>query len=130
MDQSRARVVFQDIDGCLNAPSGPLPDGPGQSPTAEQARLLREIGRAMDDSRVSEVVLNTGRSLNAMDFVIEALGSQKLRYTLSEHGAVGFDAKGRVPIDLLELAKQGGSAERAQRYTQLKPIREAISWYS
>ena len=66
-----ARVVFQDIDGCLNTPSGPLPDGAGQSPTSEQARMLQEIGRAIDASSVSEVVLNTGRGLSAMDFIVD-----------------------------------------------------------
>jgi len=124
-----ARVVFQDIDGCLNAPGGPLPDGPGQSASDEQARMLREIGRAIDDSGVSEVVLNTGRGLSAMDFVVAELASRKVRYLLAEHGAVAFDVKRQQPVDLRAIADRGGSAERADRYAQLDPIRDAIDWY-
>lgn len=129
MDWRDTRVVFQDVDGCLNPESGPLPDGPGQSSDAEQARLLDQIGRAIDASVVSHVVLNTGRGLSAIDFIVEAIASRKLRYLLAEHGAVAFDVAKRAPLDLGELAKRRGPPERATRYAQLGPIRDAISWY-
>ena len=88
------QVVFQDIDGCLNTPSGPLPDGAGQVPDAEQAAMLKEIGRAIDDSTVSEVVLNTGRGLRAMDFV-KGLASRKVRYLLAELSSAPFAMRSR-----------------------------------
>lgn len=124
-----ARVVFQDIDGCLNAPSGPLPDGPGRTASDEQARMLREIGRAIDASGVSDVVLNTGRGLNATDFVVAGLASRKVRYLLAEHGAVAFDLKRQRPVDLRGIADRCGPPARAARYAQLDPIRDAIGWY-
>jgi len=129
VDWRNARVVFQDIDGCLNPPNAPLPDGPGRSPDAEQARLLDQIGRAIDTSVVSHVVLNTGRGLSAMDFVVDALASRKVRYLLAEHGAVAFDVTEKRAIDMQRLAKRCGPPERAARYMQLGPIRDAISWY-
>jgi hydroxymethylpyrimidine pyrophosphatase-like HAD family hydrolase len=130
VDWRDARVVFQDVDGCLNPLSGPLPDGPGQSPDAEQARLLDQIGRAIDASTVSDVVLNTGRGLTAMDFIVDSLASTKVRYLLAEHGAVAFDVAGETPIDMRELANRTGPPDRASRYAQLGPIRDAISWYN
>jgi hydroxymethylpyrimidine pyrophosphatase-like HAD family hydrolase len=129
VDWRDARVVFQDVDGCLNTPQGPLPDGPGQSLNSEQARLLAEIGRSIDASRLTEVILNTGRGLSAMDFVVEGLASPKIRYLLAEHGAVGFDIVKQQSIDLSEIAQRVGPADRAARYTQLGPIRDAIAWY-
>lgn len=125
-----ARVVFQDIDGCLDMAGKPLPDGAGQSPSAEQARMLREIGRAIDASSVSEVVLNTGRGLAAMDFVVAELASQKVRYLLAEHGAVAFDVATESTIPLDAIARRSGPPERAARYAQLEPIRSAIDWYN
>ena len=130
MNWRDARVVFQDIDGCLNTPGSPLPDGPGRSPNALQARMLREIGRAIDASCVSDVVLNTGRGLSAMDFIVDGLASRKLRYLLAEHGSVAFDVRRQETIDLREIALRCGSPARAERYEQLGPIRDAISWYN
>jgi hydroxymethylpyrimidine pyrophosphatase-like HAD family hydrolase len=130
LDWRDARVVFQDVDGCLNTSDGPLPDGPGQSPNAEQARMLREIGRAIDDSSVSEVVLNTGRGLSAVDFVVDGLASAKVRYLLVEHGAVAFDIVQHEPVDLRGIAERCGPPDRAARYAQLEPIRDAIEWYN
>jgi HAD superfamily hydrolase (TIGR01484 family) len=125
-----ARVVFQDIDGCLDTAGNPLPDGAGQSPSREQAHLLREIGRAIDASSVSQVVLNTGRGLAAMDFVVAELASRKVRYLLAEHGAVAFDVATESTIDLDAIANRSGPPERAARYAQLAPIRSAIDWYN
>ena len=125
-----ARVVFQDIDGCLDLVGKPLPDGARQTPSREQAQLLREIGRAIDASSVSEVVLNTGRGLAAMDFVVAELASRKVRYLLAEHGAVAFDVLTETTVDLNTIAKRSGPPERAARYAQLEPIRSAIDWYN
>jgi hydroxymethylpyrimidine pyrophosphatase-like HAD family hydrolase len=123
------RVVFQDIDGCLNTPGVAFPDGAGGIASPEQARLLGEIGRAMDASRVTDVVLNTGRGLAAMDFIVDGLASQKVRYLLAEHGAVAFDVTSGCPIDLHAIALRTGHPERTARYAQLVPIRSAIAWY-
>lgn len=125
-----ARVVFQDIDGCLDLVGNPLPDGAGQSPSREQAQLLREIGRAVDASSVSEVVLNTGRGLAAMDFIVAELASRKVRYLLAEHGAIAFDLVTETTVDLNAIARRSGPPERAARYAQLEPIRAAIDWYN
>jgi hypothetical protein len=124
------QLVFQDADGCLNPPQSYLPDGVGQTASREQARMLREIGRAMDDSCVSQVVLNTGRGSACVDFVIEELRSSKIRYLLAEHGAIAIDTADGTHIDLPAIARRDGPPERAAGYTQLDPIRDVIAWYT
>ena len=68
--------------------------------------------------------------MNAMDFIVAGIESRKLRYLLAEHGAVAFDIAKQELIDLREIANRCGPPERAARYAQLGPIRDAISWYN
>ena len=41
------KIVFQDVDGCMNTPdNSDLSEGPGGGLTGEQLVLLAQIGRA------------------------------------------------------------------------------------
>lgn len=124
------KVVFQDVDGCLNTPdASDLSSGPEGGLTTAQQRLLAEIGRAIDASSVLHVVLNTGRSLAAVQYIADAIGSHKVRYLLTEHAAHGFDAHESTVLDLAQLAESWGLRECAARYAGLRQMRSVIDWY-
>lgn len=124
------KVVFQDLDGCINTPDGSdLSSAAEGGLTREQARLLGEIGRAIDASPVEQVVLNTGRTLSAVGYIADAIGSDKIRYWLTEHAAHGFDAFESRELDLPELARRAGLHDRAERYAGLARIAAVIDWY-
>ena len=123
--------MFQDIDGCLNTPdAADLSSGPEGGLTAQQGELLAEIGRAIDASPVESVVLNTGRTHSAVGYIADALGSEKTRYWITEHGAYGYDSVARESLDLPALCASLGHAEIARRYATIARIAEVIDWYN
>lgn len=124
------RVVFQDIDGCMNTPdAADLSSGPEGGLTAQQAELLAEIGRAIDASPLDAVVLNTGRTHDAVGYIAEALASEKTRYWLTEHGAYGYDVGRDRALDLPAICEAAGRSDLAHRYGSLSRIASVIDWY-
>ena len=112
------KVVFQDLDGCINTPDGTdLVSEEAGGLTREQERLLGEIGRAIDASAVEQVVLNTGRTHSAVGYVADAIGSRKIRYWLTEHAAHGYDA-----TFLMALAIERGGPKRENIPTALRDV--------
>ena len=124
------RVVFQDIDGCMNTPdAADLSPGPEGGLSAQQAELLGEIVRAIDASPVDAVVLNTGRTRAAVGYIADALASEKTRYWLTEHGAYGYDVATGEALDLPAICEAAGLSELADRYGSLSRIASVIDWY-
>jgi hydroxymethylpyrimidine pyrophosphatase-like HAD family hydrolase len=124
------KVVFQDVDGCMNTPDATdLSSGPEGGLTEQQAELLGEIGRAIDASPVEAVVLNTGRTHSAVGYIADALASRKTRYWLTEHGAYGYDSQTGEWLDLPALCEAAGRFELAERYASLSRIAALVDWY-
>lgn len=112
------KILFHDVDGCLNADAGtPIPIGDDPLPPNQTARL-EELGRKLDASSIDHFVINTGRSIDDTLAVVESIASHKLRYVIAEHGAVCRDVKSNK-----NLPTQGPLSEK------LILIRSFIDWY-
>lgn len=124
------RLVFQDIDGCLNPASGEdfVPGGIGTL-SHDQKSMLAQIGQAMDQSSLDHVIINTGRNYHDTAFILEALNSKKVQYALLEHSAYAWNVIENTKIDLLKLALSLNQEELAKRYAFLPRIAELIPWY-
>lgn len=112
------KIVFHDVDGCLNSDAGTaIPIGDEPLPANQTARL-KELGRKLDASSIDHFVINTGRSIDDTLAVVESIASHKLRYVIAEHGAVYRDVKVNENI-----STQGLLSEK------LVLIRSFIDWY-
>lgn len=112
------KIVFHDVDGCLNADAGsPIPVC-GESLSINQTAKLRELGRKIDASSIDHLVINTGRSIAETLFLTDVIASRKLQYVIAEHGAVYQDVVNDKP-----LAPSGSMT------STLDLMREFISWY-
>lgn len=124
------RIVFQDIDGCLNPADGePLPPGHVGKLSESQRDMLKMISDAIDESGVQHVVLNTGRDFEDTNFIAEALPTKKVRYLLLEHGAYGYDLLEERRIYLTELAASYGMDHLVFRYESILDIKKIIKWF-
>lgn len=111
------KIVFHDVDGCLNAGAdSPIPVSGSLS--AIQTAKLKELGRKIDASTIDHLVINTGRSIEETLFLTDAIASEKLQYVIAEHGAVYRDIFNDNPLAL------SGSMTAT-----LDLMREFISWY-
>lgn len=122
-------IVFQDIDGCLNTSCGKsLPVG-GQVYTHGQNDMLREIGQAMNLSKVPHIVLCTGRNLHNTLSIYKKLQSEKIRFLIFEHGALGYDLLHKMPLQFYRLAKNISPQSIFPVFKTLKSIEKVIFWY-
>lgn len=112
------KIVFHDVDGCLNADaSSPIPIN-GEPLPPEQTAKLRELGRKLDASSIDHFVINTGRSMEDTLPTVEGIASDKLQYVIAEHGALYRDVKNEEFI-----VPQGPIVGK------LTMIRSFIDWY-
>ena len=112
------KIVYHDVDGCLNADaSTPIPIG-GEPLPLNQSAKLRELGRKLDASSIDYLVINTGRSMEDTLAIARDINSPKLRYIIAEHGAEYHDMKNDKLVEL-----QGSIGGK------LDVIRNFIAWY-
>ncbi len=130
MQTADLRIIFQDIDGCLNPADGEhFSVLPGDSASANQAHMLESINRAIDASPIEHFVLNTGRPLSMVHTVLDHLPTPKARYVLLEHACVLYDRQTETYIDCAQLAEHRGLSDLATRYLQVESIQRLFGWY-
>lgn len=112
------RIVFHDIDGCLNADANTSIPINGERLPLNQSAKLGELGRKLDASSIDHFVINTGRSIADTLNIVEDIASQKLQYVVAEHGAVYWDVVRRE-----SFIPMGSIADK------LELIRSFIDWY-
>ncbi len=129
-DRRAPRIVFQDLDGCLNPEDGEdFPPGAVGVLSSGQERMLEAIARAIAASRVEVVAVNSGRGLADTLYIADKLRGPKLRYLLLEHCAFGYDLVGGRRMDLGELASRLGFTAAARGYGELTRVQDLLAWY-
>ena len=124
---SMRKILFHDVDGCLNTPDGAsLPFEAAQLQPI-QRNALGQLGEVLDKSDIDVMVLNTGRSIAASIFLAEAINSQKLKYIVAEHGAAGYSMDESSHLDLVHHAKDIPHLFTA--YSSLEKIPVLMKWY-
>ncbi|MFT4726365.1 MAG: hydroxymethylpyrimidine pyrophosphatase-like HAD family hydrolase [Granulosicoccus sp.] len=117
------KILFHDVDGCLNAPDGAEIPRADQHFSPQQFQLLHELGQALDASTVDLMVINTGRSLQDTMMLADAIKSSKLQYLIAEHGAVIFDIKNDQPL------KWNSARHTTNSEDPLEQVLAFIQWY-
>lgn len=124
------KIIFHDIDGCLNPPNGE-DFGPGDAGGLSENQLsyLGKLREVLEVKGV-DLVLNTGRNLEDSKAMVDSLSGPRCRYGLFEHGAYGWDFETDQEINLHQLALDQGDNERASKYDDMAIIPKLIRWYS
>lgn len=117
------KILFHDVDGCLNAPDGAGLPLSNQHFSAQQSEQLQALGKALDASMVDIMAINTGRSLEDTKTLIHSINSTKLKYLIAEHGAVIFD------IDNDQALKWHSTRHASNNHDPLEKILAFIQWY-
>ncbi|MDB4223058.1 HAD hydrolase family protein [Granulosicoccus sp.] len=117
------KIIFHDVDGCLNAPDGAEIPRNNQHFSAQQSQLLQALGKALDASMIDIMVINTGRSLEDTKALVNAISSNKLKYLIAEHGAVIFD------IDNDQALIWQSTRHASNKKDPLEQILAFMQWY-
>lgn len=123
------KILFHDVDGCLNASDGRQLANESIDFTAAEESSMAELGVAVEASSLDMMILNTGRSVAATLPMVEAIGCAKLGYVLGEHGAAGFDLRRGREIDLAALARESGQVDLVSAYASLSEVLRLMDWY-
>ncbi|MEM8868710.1 MAG: HAD hydrolase family protein [Verrucomicrobiota bacterium] len=124
------KIVFQDVDGCLNPEEGEhFGVAIGFTLSAQQIEMLGTINQAIDASSLEHFVINTGRFWPILEPIAAHLPSAKLRYFICEHACVIYDRVTGQNLDLVPLAQRYGLTELAARYENLAVMRALLNWY-
>ncbi len=130
MHTADLKIIFQDIDGCLNPADGEhFSVIAGEAVSANQARILEAINQAVEVSPIEHFIINTGRPWGMVQPIMEHLPTSKARYVLLEHACVLFDRHTDTYLDCEQLAHRCGLNELAARYAQVKNIQRLFKWY-
>lgn len=130
MHTADLKVIFQDIDGCLNPSDGEhFSVIEGEMPSPNQARMLDSINQAVEDSPIEHFIINSGRPLSMVHPLLTHLQTPKARYVLLEHACVLFDREADAYLDCAQLAAQCGLNDLATRYSQVEKIHLLFDWY-
>jgi len=87
------KLLFHDVDGCLNDESGSsLPLHP-RPPSERQRTELDKLGSLLDSSDIDQLILNTGRALQDTLLLVSSIASDKLTHLIVEHGTQVYDVK-------------------------------------
>lgn len=130
MKLEQIKILFQDVDGCLNPEDG---EGFGADaswePSANQIAMLEAIDGAVDASPLEHLVINTGRFWPICRNLSKYLKTPKLRYFLLEHASVIYDRVEDRNLDLVQMANDCGLPDLAKRYANLETMEQLLSWY-
>ncbi len=130
MNPGSLKIIFQDVDGCLNPADGEdFGAVAGWEPSAQQVEMLQAINRAVEASPVEHFIINTGRYLPILECLTKHLTTPKLRYLVMEHACVIHDRATGENLDPVALAHGCGMAELAGRYADLDTVRKLLAWY-
>ena len=122
-------ILFHDVDGCLNHPSGaPIGFTPA-SLTAPHSHSLVELGQLLDRSPVQQMVLNTGRSWEATAYLAETIDSEKMRYVLVEHGCELWDRVTQKPVDLVEFCQHRNMRQIETAIASVQRVKNLMAWF-
>lgn len=130
MYSDEVKIIFQDVDGCLNPEDGEdFGVSNSWEPSANQVRMFEALDAALETSSVEHFVINTGRSWPHARFISNHIRSNKLRYFLVEHACVLYDREADRFIDCAALAADLGLGGLAKRYQNLEAIELLMDWY-
>jgi hydroxymethylpyrimidine pyrophosphatase-like HAD family hydrolase len=123
------KLVFHDIDGCLNSSDGAeFSSGADGRLTPNQEFALENLGAECDRLQI-HLVLNTGRNLKDSLHIAKGLKCNGLQFALLEHGAYAWDFRLQQEVDLGQIARHQGDVARSQRYESLKLMEDLLCWY-
>ncbi len=122
-------MLFHDADGCLNAPDGSPLAFDRNSLAARDEQHLALLGRMIDRSSLSHLILNTGRSWQATEFLCDAISSRKLTYALAEHGSELWNVQTKSPVSLEELAEASSLTAITEAVASRFDITRLIEWF-
>lgn len=123
------KVLFHDADGCLNAPDGSPLAFDRNSLAIQDEQHLALLGDAIDRSSLSHLVLNTGRSWQATEFLCDVISSRKLTYALVEHGSELWNVRTKSRVSLEALAEASSSTAIAEAVASRFDITRLIEWF-
>ena len=116
MVSAEIKIIFQDIDGCLNPEDGEaFGVAVDWEPSVNQVQMLVAIDAAVEASSVKHIVINTGRPWPLVRHLAKHLKTPKLRYFLLEHACVLYDRERDAFIDCADMAERCGLEELAVR---------------
>ncbi|WPJ96191.1 HAD hydrolase family protein [Coraliomargarita algicola] len=124
------KIIFQDVDGCLNPEDGEaFGVAVDWEPSSAQVTMLEAIDAAVDASTLEHFVINTGRPWPLVRNLVKHFKSPKLRYLLLEHACVLYDREQDLFVNCAELAEHYGLSELSTRYRQIEVIQTLFDWY-
>lgn len=130
MNSKQIRILFQDVDGCLNPSNGEhLTADPDGALSTQQIDMLSAINAAIDASSLEYWVINTGRYWPIFKIIASYLPTPKLRYFLFEHVCVLYDRKLDRNLDLISIANSCQLPELSKRYANLNTMQQLLEWY-
>lgn len=130
MATSNIKIIFQDIDGCLNPADGEtFGVTTDWEPSNSQISMLETINDALEQSSVEHFVINTGRPLNLVHQLAQYITSQKARYFLVEHAGALYDRQENTYLDCAQMAATHGLDDLVTRYQNLEHIHVLFDWY-
>jgi hydroxymethylpyrimidine pyrophosphatase-like HAD family hydrolase len=126
----KIRIIFQDVDGCLNPADGEdFGVTPEWEATPTQIRMLHAIDKAVDESTIEHFIINTGRFWPILENIVKHFSSPKIRYFVMEHACVIHDRHAGTNLDLAATAKACELHDLASRYTSLDTMQILLKWY-
>lgn len=124
------RILYQDVDGCLNPEDGePFGVELDWRPSATQISMLNKLSAAVDACPLQHWVINTGRHWDMFHYLAEHLKTPKLRYFLLEHACVLYDREAGAYVDIGAILKDAGLVSLSKRYEKLHTIEALLDWY-
>lgn len=130
MTNPNIRIIFQDIDGCLNPVDGEAFGVTADwEPSNKQISMLDAINSALEQSSVEHFVINTGRPWGLVRHLAKHLTSPKVRYFLLEHACVLYDRQLDTYLDCAQMAAANGLDDLVTRYQNLEHIQILFDWY-
>lgn len=130
MLSAEIKIIFQDVDGCLNPEDG---EGFGVAvdwqPSTRQIAMLQAIDAAVEASSLTHFVINTGRPWALVRNLVQHFKSSKARYFLLEHACVLYDRERAAFINCAQLAASHDLPELASRYRNIEIIETLFDWY-
>ena len=130
MNPADIRILYQDVDGCLNPEDGePFGVELDWKPSGRQIAMLNKISEAIDASPLEHWVINTGRHWEMFHYLADHLKTSKLRYFLLEHACVLYDRQQETYIDIESILTSADLASLSKRYDKLHTIEALLDWY-